>query len=76
METDETNTTQAVFTNEPDKYSNLISQRRDGTSQYGHFDALGSTRQLTDDNEAVTDQRIYDGFGNTVSHTGTTEFPF
>ena len=76
METDETNTTQAVFTNEPDEFTNLISQRRGGASQFAHFDAVGSTRQVTDDSEVVTDQRIYGGFGNMVSHTGTTEFPF
>ena len=76
METDETNTTQAVFTNEPDESTNLISQHRGGASQYAHFDALGSTRQLTDDAETATDDWNYDAWGNVASRTGLTEFPF
>ncbi len=75
METDETNTTQAVFTNEPDEYTNLISQRRDGATQYPHFDALGSTRQLTNAAEAITDVLLYDAWGNVLVRVGVTIFP-
>ena len=76
METDGSNTTQAVWTNEPDQYTNLVSQRRAGTTHYAHFDALGSTRGLTDDGEIVTDDWSYGAWGNVVSHSGTTDFPF
>ena len=76
METDESGATQAVWTNEPDEYTNLVSQDRGGTSHYAHFDALGSTRQLTDDSETVTDEWSYDAWGNEISRIGTTEFPF
>lgn len=76
METNEANTTQAVFTNEPDEHTNLISQRRDGASQYAHFDAVGSTRQLTNASETVTDEWNYDAWGNEVLRSGVTEFPF
>ncbi len=41
-ETDGSNDTQAVYTNEPRRYGNLISQRRGSTSHWFHFDAIGS----------------------------------
>jgi hypothetical protein len=47
METDENGDTTAVYTNEPDLYGKLISQRRDGTTSYHHFDGQQSTRELT-----------------------------
>ena len=43
--------------------------------QYYHFDALGSTRALTDDDGDVTDRYSYDAWGNTT-HTGSTEQPY
>ena len=47
-ETDEDNELQAVYTNEPEEYGNLISQYRRGPTiwvpSYYHCDALGSTR--------------------------------
>ena len=43
---------------------------------YIHFDALGSTRELTDSSETVTDTFLYDAWGNEVSRTGTTVIPF
>lgn len=46
-ETDGTNAVNVVYTNEPQQYGNLISTRIAGTTSYHHFDALGSTRQLT-----------------------------
>ena len=75
METDESNTTQAVWTNEPDEYTNLISQHRGVATQYPHFDALGSTRQLTDANETITDAWFYDAWGDILARSGTTIFP-
>ena len=75
METDDSHTTQAVWTNEPEQYTNLVSQRRAGTTQYPHFDALGSTRQVTDLSEAITDTWLYDAWGNVLAHAGITIFP-
>jgi RHS repeat-associated protein len=75
METDDSNTVQAVWMNEPDQYTNLISQRRSAATQYPHFDAMGSTRHLTDVGENVTDAWIYDAWGNVVSRVGVAVFP-
>jgi hypothetical protein len=51
-ETDAADEIQAVYTNEPQQYGNLISQYRKGPTlwlpSYYHYDALGSARALTD----------------------------
>jgi hypothetical protein len=49
----------------------LISTNREGTKRYFHFDGLGSTWALTDENENVTDNYSYSAFGVTVSATST-----
>src|SRR5262245_46725644 len=71
-ETDGTNTIQTVYTNEPEQYGNLVSSRISGTTSFHHFDAIGSTRQLTNGAGTVTDTVTYDAWGNVVSRTGTT----
>lgn len=66
-ETNDQNEIQAVYTNEPQQYGNLISQYRiDGavwTPSYYQYDSLGSTRALTDDAEEATDTYVYDAWG-------------
>jgi RHS repeat-associated protein len=54
----------------------LISQRRGMVSHFYHFDGLGSTMELTDANEAVTDTCRYDAWSNVLSATGTTVNPY
>jgi hypothetical protein len=76
QETDGLGATTATYTQEPDEFGNLISQNRGGTKSYYHFDALGSTRELTDENENVTDTNMYDAWGVNVASSGTTENPF
>ena len=71
-EADATDTINVVYTNEPQQYGNLVSTRISSTSSYHHFDALGSTRQLTNSAGTVTDTMIYDAWGNVVTRTGTT----
>src|SRR5579872_4078014 len=71
-ESDATNTINVVYTNEPRPYGNLVSSRISGTTSYHHFDALGSTRQLTNAVASVTDTVIYDAWGNTVDRAGST----
>src|SRR5689334_15676171 len=71
-ETDENNVVQTVYTNEPEQYGNLISSRISGTTSYHHFDALGSTRQLTNAAGSVTDTVIYDAWGKVANRTGTS----
>jgi len=71
-ETDVNNVVQTVYTNEPQQYGNLISARISGTTSYHHFDAIGSTRQLTNSAGTVTDTMIHDAWGNVMTRTGTT----
>jgi len=79
-ETDHQNEIQAVYTNERQSYGNLISQyRKDGaiwTPSYYQYDALGSTRALTDDSGDATDTYVYDAWGNEVDVVGSTVNPF
>jgi len=79
-ETDETNTTQVIYTQEPTRYGNLISQyRKTGAlwvPSYYHQDALGSTMQLTDSTETTLNTYQYNGWGELLSTTGTTNNPF
>jgi RHS repeat-associated protein len=71
-EADGTNTINTVYTNEPQQFGNLISTRIAGTTSYHHFDALGSTRQLTNSAGTVTDAMTYDAWGNVVGRTRST----
>ena len=71
-EADATDAINVVYTNEPQQYGNLISTRIASATSYHHFDALGSTRQLTNSAGTVTDTVVYDAWGNVVSRTGTT----
>ena len=67
---------QVTYTNEPQQYGGVISQRRGTTTSTYHADALGSTRALTDSTETVTDTYLYDAWGNEVASSGTTVNPF
>lgn len=66
MEVDETGAVTAEYMNKPDQFGSLLSQRRSGTNSFYHFDAQGSTRQLTNDADTVTDTYIYTAFGEPV----------
>ena len=57
-------------------YTPGLSERRGTTSSFYHSDALGSTRGITGSTQAATDSTLYDGFGMTVSRTGTNPTPF
>jgi len=59
LETNAGGTTVAHYTLSEDVYGDLLSQRRDSTSSFYHFDALGSTDRLTSSAAAVTDSYIY-----------------
>jgi len=51
----------------------LISQYRGNDIHYYHYDGLGSTRVLTDQNAAVTDAYNYEAFGELLEQIGETE---
>jgi RHS repeat-associated protein len=71
-ETDGTNTINVVYTNYPQQYGDLVSTRIGNTTAYHHFDAIGSTRQLTNAAGHITDTAVYDAWGNPIARTGST----
>jgi len=79
-EIDAAETIEAVYTNEPQQYGKLISQYRKGPTiwvpSYYTYDALGSTRLLTNEGGSVKDLYVYDAWGNGGDVTGTTVNPF
>ena len=74
-ETDAAGATETAFTTEPSTYGGLISHRKAGASTTYHFDALGSTRALTDASEAVLERYNYTAFG-TLLGSPTLLTPF
>ncbi|MBN67870.1 MAG: hypothetical protein CME32_01140 [Gimesia sp.] len=75
-EYDELGATKTAYTNEPTEFGKIVSQHRDTTTSFYHFDAQGSTHQLTDQNENVTDTFLYDAWGNEILRNGTVFTPF
>ena len=51
----------------------LISQEHNTDTNYYHADAQGSTRALTDSSGDLTDEYIYDAFGELLQKTGITD---
>jgi len=76
LETDGDGNTQVTYTQTPDIYGQIVSQRRDSTTTFYHHDALGSTLALTDGSEAITDTYRFYAFGETLTSSGTTTNPF
>lgn len=76
METDENDTTTAVYQSDPVPYGRLRSMRRDGTTYNYHYDGRGNTTYLTDQTGVKTDTYTYTAFGNEVAKTGTTTNPY
>jgi len=76
QEYDDSGATVAHYVTEPNQYGNLISQRRNGQSQYYHFDATGSTVELTDGSATVSDSWRYMAFGAHSDSIGATICPF
>lgn len=54
----------------------LICRKEGATTQYYHFDDLGSTLFLTGSDGAITDKYRYDAWGNATHDTGTTQQPY
>jgi RHS repeat-associated protein len=74
-ETDGSNATVARYTLAPFGFGDLVAQRRSAATRWYHFDALGSTRALTDSGAAVTDTALYQAFGTQVASSGSTVNP-
>ena len=75
-EYDEAGVVTAEYTTEPGLYGNVINQNRGGAESQFHYDALGSTLGVTDENQNLTDTIAYAAFGEVTERTGTTEDPF
>jgi RHS repeat-associated protein len=75
-ETNDAGSTIARYTHEPKHYGGLISQHRSGATSIYHYDAIGTTRALTDSNQNVTDTAVYTAFGEKTSSVGTTANPY
>jgi len=76
QELDGSNNVLVVYTNEPQPYGGVLSQRRGSTTHILHADALGSTRALSDSSQTVTDTYVYDAWGNLVASSGSTVNPY
>lgn len=50
----------------------LLSKTEGGITYYYHYDGLGNTRTLSDDNEDIVATFTYDAYGNLRAETGTT----
>jgi RHS repeat-associated protein len=74
-ETDQSNVTQAIYTQSGGAYGDVVSQRRSGAGSYFVFDPLGSTIRLTNGSQTVTDSYLFKGFGD-VLLSGMTANPF
>jgi RHS repeat-associated protein len=57
-------------------YDPLISASIGGQNRYYLYDGLGSTRQLLDSSQTVTDTYQYEAFGNLMGSTGSTPNPY
>jgi len=51
----------------------LLSQERNSTTNYYHYDGLGSTRALSDSSGSLTDSYDYTAFGELLTQSGSTE---
>jgi len=68
METDNSGVVQAIY-----NYGNdLISMNRASVNSYYYYDGLGSVKQLTDTSETVIASYTYDGYGNLIASTGSS----
>jgi RHS repeat-associated protein len=72
LELDKNDNTTVRYTQAPRGYGDLVSQRRSSTTSFFHFDAIGTTRALTDASQSVTDTYIMRAFGTYRATTGST----
>jgi len=68
--------TVAAYTLAPAAYGQLVSQRRSGASSFHHYDALGSTAQLTGGDGAALAAYLYRAFGEQTLLSGSSPNPF
>ena len=76
METDISDDVVVEYTNAPYQFGEPISSRRDEKERYFSYDGTGSTRNLTAENQAITDTYVYSAFGELIASSGLTYNPF
>ena len=75
QQTDATGSVNTEYTTEPTTYGPLISHRQSSATTTYHYDALGSTRALTDASESILQAYNYSAWG-TLLGTPTLLTPF
>ena len=77
-ESNDTGVIEKERTYKPTQYGDLISQYNVPELEpiYHHYNAQGSTTELTDETEVITDTWTYQSFGKTASRTGTSINPY
>ncbi len=77
LEADDNGTTEAVFTYEPVHHGTFISQRRDNATNYYHYDATDTVRQVTNDSQQLQTDYFLSAHGqNTGSLPSDVTNPF
>ncbi|WP_196349532.1 RHS repeat domain-containing protein [Planctopirus limnophila] len=76
LETDDTNVVLAENTAQPGGYGMVLSRTQDADTSFYQFDAIGSTRSLSDGTGTLTDEYSYEAFGKALAQTGSTENPY
>lgn len=71
LEADESNTIRSRNVRFPDQYGSLVSQQTSSTTHIFHYDAVGSTNELTDSQQQVTNSIRYSAFGEIVQQTSS-----
>lgn len=64
------------YTTEPERYGDVISQRRDGETNCFYSDGLGSTTEVTNGAGGTIATRAYTSYGEITETTGDLVFPF
>jgi len=72
IETDGQGSTVATYT----AHDGMLSQRRSSTTTWYLPDAHGSSRQLSNSSQSITDTYHFSAFGNTIASSGSTTNPF
>jgi YD repeat-containing protein len=75
-QTSDDNDTTVAYTTEPLPYGLVVSQVTNGGASTFHFDATGSTREVTNSGEIETDTRLYNYWGQIAHEAGATSFAF
>ncbi len=68
--------TSSVLNDSAAEYTPGVSENRSGTSSFYDCDRLGSTTDITNSSQTVTNTKVYDAFGMLLSSTGSSAAPF